>query len=283
MYNSASRRWGPVSHQPRHNKNVSPERLSLVSWNIDAFSSRPVARANLILDHVINGQATHPDVVLLQEVTSEVRRTLLNDARIRSAFLATDAEDESPFQGVPFASMMLLSRSRFASEGDTLVPANVFRVPFPSKYGRDALCADIARNNTSFRLVNVHLDSLWDTFHHREKQVELVAGLLREPGCIGGIVAGDFNAISPKDDELLGNNGLVDAWLSLGHSDGSAWGAGRAGSRGKRLDKIATLGPIKVEEMEIVRPGTIEVPRPAASSIFIPWSDHCGVRCAFTL
>ena len=33
---------------------------------------------------------------------------------------------------------------------------------------------------------------------------------LREPGCGGGIIAGDFNAISPEDDGLVDKNKLVD-------------------------------------------------------------------------
>lgn len=65
----------------------------------------------------------------LQEVTSNVRAFLLDDARVRAAFLETDAEDQTSFENVPFATMMLLSSVPFASgldlqkEGDGPSPA----------------------------------------------------------------------------------------------------------------------------------------------------------------
>ena len=117
----------------------------------------------------------------------------------------------------------------------------------------------------------------------------ILANILREPGCGGGIIAGDFNAISPEDDALVGRNGLVDAWAALhemaADSGGATWGFGRKlgdGLAPGRLDKVAMLG-VTAEEVEVRRPGSIEVPRPAAESLAIPWSDHCGPRCTFTI
>lgn len=128
--------------------------LSLVSWNIDAFSSQPVARAKLILDHILKGPKS-PDIIFLQEITSDVRAALLDDARVRAALLVTDAEDQMSFEGMPFATMTLLSRARFASGpesqkgGDGMEGGGKFmlgcvsRVTLPSKYGRDGLYVDI--------------------------------------------------------------------------------------------------------------------------------------------
>ncbi|KAH9019538.1 hypothetical protein EDB85DRAFT_2007713 [Lactarius pseudohatsudake] len=172
-----------------------------------------------------------------------------------------------------------------------LMLGRVSRVTLPSKYGRDALCVDIIppiAPGTVFRLINVHLDSLWDTLHYRAQQMKILADVLREPGCGGGIIAGDFNAISPEDDGLIDKNNLVDAWVALhgrADPDGVTWGVG-VGRRDRlgpgRLDKVATMG-LKAEEMEILRPGPIEVPRPGEKSVEIPWSDHCGLRCTFTI
>ncbi len=146
--------------------------LSLVSWNIDAFSSRPVARAKLILGHILEGPKS-PDIIFLQEVTPNVRAALLDDARVRATLLVTDAEDQTSFEGVPFATMTFLSSARFASgpesqkEGGKFMLGCVSRVTLPSKYRRDGLYVDIipptAPPGTVFRLVNVHLDSLEDT------------------------------------------------------------------------------------------------------------------------
>jgi tyrosyl-DNA phosphodiesterase 2 len=51
------------------------------------------------------------------------------------------------------------------------------------------------------------------------------------------------------------------------------WDWGRAG---------AMMG-LKVKEMEVLRPGAIGVPRPDEKPLEIPWSDHCGLRCNFTI
>ncbi|KAI9509997.1 hypothetical protein F5148DRAFT_1282392 [Russula earlei] len=104
---------------------LRPNRPSLTSWNIDAFSSRPVARAKLILDHILEGSKS-PDIIFLQEATPDVWAALLNDEGVRTALLVTDAEDQMSFEGMPFAIMMLLSSVRFASgpelrkEGDRI-------------------------------------------------------------------------------------------------------------------------------------------------------------------
>ncbi len=244
-----------------------------------------------------------PDIIFLQEVTPNLCASLLDDARVRAAFLATEAEDQTSFEKVPFATMTLLSRARFASgldsrkEGDGIEGGEKFmlgrvsRVTLPSKYERNALCVDIippTAPGTVFRLINVHLDSLWDTLHYRAQQLEILANVLREPGCGGGIIAGDFNAISPEDDGLVNKNKLVDAWVALhgrADPDGATWGVGveRRDALGPgRLDKVAMMG-LKVKEIEVLRPGLIEVPRPGEKPVEIPWSDHCGLRCTFTI
>ncbi|KAF5371395.1 hypothetical protein D9615_009676 [Tricholomella constricta] len=299
-FNPSTRRWAPVSS--RNAQSQVTQRLSLTSWNIDAFSSRAVSRAKLILGHILEGPKS-PDIIFLQEVTPDVRASLLDDARVRAAFLVTDAEDQTSFEKVPFATMTLLSSARFASglnshkEGDVieggkkLMLGRVSRVTLPSKYGRDGLCVDVippTTPGTVFHFINVHLDSLGDTLHYRAQQMEILANVLREPGCGGGIIAGDFNAISPEDDELVDKNKLVDAWVALhgrADPDGATWGVGverRDGLGPGRLDKITMMG-LSAKEMEVLRPGSIEIPRPGEESVEIPWSDHCGLRCTFTI
>ncbi|KAF9515695.1 hypothetical protein BS47DRAFT_1341618 [Hydnum rufescens UP504] len=311
-FNHSTRTWAPIplgnaQSQVRQrlsltsrNLDTWTQKLSLTSWNIDAFSSRPVSRAKHILSHILDGSKSS-DIIFLQEVTSDVWASLLDDARVRAAFLATDAKDQTLFEDVPFATMMLLSSGCFASgldfqkEGDGIEGGGkllgyVSRMTLPSKYRRDALYVDIippTASGTVFRLINVHLDSLGDTLHYRAQQMEILANVLREPRCSGGIIAGDFNAISPEDDGLVDKNELVDAWVALHGTDpdGATWGVGverRDGLGPGRLDKVAMMG-LKVEEMEVLRPGSIEVPRPGDKSVEVPWSDHCGLRCTFTI
>ncbi|EDR11593.1 uncharacterized protein LACBIDRAFT_313964 [Laccaria bicolor S238N-H82] len=301
-FNSSIRRWAPLplKNTQRQVRQV-PKPLTITSWNVDALSSRPVARARHILSHILEGQRSS-DIIFLQEVNLDVRASILNDPRVRSAFLTTDAEDQTAFAGVPFATMTLLSSARFASsldsqeEGETeggekLELGRVFRVILPSKYGRDGLCVEIVLPTATdrvLRLINVHLDSLWDTLPYRAQQLEMLADVLHEPGCSGGIIAGDFNAVTAEDQELLEKNGLVDAWLALhgwGNLDAATWGVGvgrRDGRGPRRLDKVAMVG-LEACKMEVLRPGVIELPIPKGESINSPWSDHCGLRCTFTI
>lgn len=182
--------------------------------------------------------------------------------------------------------------SREGSEkGESSSPATSFRVALPSKYERDALCVDIIHPTTAdtvLRLINVHLDSLGDTLQYRAQQIGILANVLREPGCGGGIIAGDFNAITPEDHALVDKDGLVDAWIALnGPADANeaTWGVSvelRDGREPGRLDKVATVG-VEARKMEALRPGYVEVPRPAEESFKILWSDHCGLRFTFSI
>jgi tyrosyl-DNA phosphodiesterase 2 len=158
----------------------------------------------------------------------------------------------------------------------------VFRMKLPSRYKRDALCVEIAAPavpGAVFRLLNVHLDSL-DSYFRRAMQVWALADLLREPRCRGGIIAGDFNAILPKDHMLVDKHELLDAWVALHGStgpDGATWGVGlelEGGLKAGRLDKVAMLH-LKPDEIEVLQPGLVGADR--------PWSDHCGLRCTFTI
>ncbi|KAF8338893.1 Endonuclease/exonuclease/phosphatase [Cantharellus anzutake] len=302
-FDHASHRWAaiplrnphdPITQRPSSSPHAAGKQtLSLTSWNIQASQLKPVARSELILDHILKGPK-FPDILLLQEVASSVRKSLLSDPRVRSSFLITDAEDDTSFKGVPFATMTLLSNKRFGSpllakeekgEGDSkIVLDSVFRTELPSRYNRDALCVNIATPAAPgqvLRLFNVHLDSL-DSQLRRIFQMVVLAGALREPGCSGGIIAGDFNAIYPDDHVLVDEHELVDAWVALhgnttGSDGGATWGVGaelEGGLKPGRLDKVVMLG-LQPTEIEVLQPGLIDA--------HTPWSDHCGLRCTFTI
>ena len=290
-FNHVTHCWAPIPLTPSSHPAaaIGKQSLSLTSWNIQASQSRPVASSKLILDHILEGPKSS-DIIHLQEVAGTVRRSVLDDPRVRSGFLTTDAEDNTSFKGVPFATMTLLSSKRFGSTlldeegegGGKLLLNSVFRMELPSRYGRDALCVNFAAPAASgafFRLLNVHLDSL-DSSFRRVLQMWELADLLREPGCKGGVIAGDFNAIYPEDHTLVDEHELLDAWVALHGStgsDGATWGVGvelEGGRKPKRLDKVVMLG-LKPDEIEVLQPGLNEYGR--------PWSDHCGLRCTFTI
>ena len=244
-FKTSNRRWTPVSsrhalNQFTHHPEPGPSRVkfSLLTQNLDAFSPRPVVRAKQLLNGILkersNSDRQRPDIVFLQEVTSDVRSSILENPSVRDAFLVTDAEDGTSFEGVPFANMVLLSNKRFAIDDSELEREKgggfekfmlglVSRVKLASKYGRCVLSLDItppSRPNIFYRLINVHLDSLWETFLYRTEQMEILANLLREPGCGGGLIAGDFNAMRPEDHALINKNGLTDAWVALHGNQG---------------------------------------------------------------
>jgi tyrosyl-DNA phosphodiesterase 2 len=131
------------------------------------------------------------------------------------------------------------------------------------------------------RLSNVHLDSL-DSQSRRHLQVYILNDLLREPGCSGGVIAGDFNAIDPRDYTLVEKYGLVDAWVALHGStaepgSGATWGVDMDlddGLKPIRMDKVVMLG---------LQPIAIEVLKPGRVSAYTHWSDHCGLHCTFAI
>ncbi|KAL7919215.1 Endonuclease/exonuclease/phosphatase [Trichoderma austrokoningii] len=305
-FNPSTCRWSPVVSAHSLGTQIlvkapPPSPFSLITWNADFLSGHAQRRAGGIIDSIFSSGAP-PDILFLQEVRYDVRASLLGNRHIRDAFLTTDAEDDVAFEDDrPFATMAFLSKSRFAygpesqeeeeeeGEGKFMV-GPVFREELPSASGRDGLCLDVippTAPDTFIRLINVHLDSR-DRISYRARQLEKLASALREPGCIGGLLAGDFNSISAEDHELIDENALEDAWLSLyggTNPDAPTWSVGRrreAEFDPKRLDKVVMLG-LKAKEMEILNPGFIHVPIPGGLSKQLEWSDHSGLRCIFTV
>ena len=137
----------------------------------------------------------------------------------------TNAEDDTSYK-----TMTLLSSKHFGSPlldkegkgGGKLMLNSVFHMELPSRYGRDALCVNIAApaaSGTIYCLLNMHLNSLNSHFWHALQMLAL-ALLLHEPRCRGGIIAGNFNAILPKDHRLINEHGLLNAWVVLHGSMG---------------------------------------------------------------
>ncbi|KAF5329253.1 hypothetical protein D9619_009377 [Psilocybe cf. subviscida] len=270
---------------------VGKQSLSLASWNVHGSRSNGVTCSKLIINHILQGPP-FPDIIHLQEVTDDIRQSLLQDPRVRSEYLTTDAEDDMSFKGRPFATMTLLSNKRFGSplgaadedEGlgrKRLGLDNVFRMQLPCRYQRDALCVDIvspAAPGAVFRLLNIHLDPS-DALYRRYLQMRHLAGLLSEPGSSGGIIAGDFSATLPEGPGFVDTWGHLVGWGTRQETtspDGR--GATSAGVGGElqagKLDRVATLN-LKPDEIEILQPCFIASNK--------SWSDDYGLRCSFTI
>lgn len=253
-----------------------------------------------------------PDIVFFQEVSRRALADLLRNAWVRTHWISSEA-DETNWAGVSFSTVTLLSRSRVLYNGkpgrksestsQPAIAANhglfllgpVWRVKYPSRFNRDALCCDIYWKGTvRIRLINVHLDSLPIRPNQRPRQVAIAASLLRTAGVDRGIIAGDWNPVTEEDTTLVQENSLTDAWEYLHPGeDGFTWGLDSKGDPFPpgRFDKIATL-ELKPLDIIVVHPETLpSATEPGDKKMAgdgpdgegVPWSDHSGLVCTFHL
>ncbi|KAJ5700872.1 Endonuclease/exonuclease/phosphatase [Penicillium malachiteum] len=270
--------------------------LTLVTWNIDAGAPRTRERTTEIINF-ITSRDPKVDIILLQEVSKSALRYILEDERIRESWISSEPGD-SAWGSRPFSTMTLLSKSRFTLRSDSAIRSIarglVWRVNYPSRFGRDALCCDLilpprgpGQSGTRIRLANVHLDSLPIEPSYRPAQLSTVSSFLESAGC--GLIAGDFNPVLPEDAILVESNGLTDAWKALHPNDpGFTWGVdGKQRFPPSRLDKVAFLG-LAPHSIEVLEPQILstsdqpehENPDPQEELL---WSDHHGLLCSFNL
>jgi tyrosyl-DNA phosphodiesterase 2 len=268
----------------KHNWGVT---LNLISWNVNADAPLPGLRM-LALLRVIQTAAS-ADILFFQEVSKEALATLLSDPWIQQHWQSTEA-DNSHFGKQFFATITLISKSCVATRSISL--GSVWRVPLPSRFGRDALCCDLLINPSSprptrLRLINVHLDSLPINPSLRPDQLSIIASYLFAAD--HGLVAGDFNPVLPEDDSIISDNGLVDAWTHLHPKNpGFTWGAdGDKPFPPNRLDKVA-LCDLAPTSMRILPPcflddrktGNINIDNEPDLQKHL--SDHAGLLCRFS-
>ncbi|KAH6666479.1 hypothetical protein F5X68DRAFT_236918 [Plectosphaerella plurivora] len=174
--------------------------------------------------------------------------------------------------------MTMLSRRRFAyspevegsADEDKFIVRNTFREQLPSAIGRDGLYVDLTppyARDSFLRVANVHLESR-DTFFYREQQLQKLARALYEPGCSGGLIAGDFNSITEEDHQLIEWNSLKDAWLTLyGNTKPGAPAAAAEGSSSRRSQpaRQTRTNPPRVSNLRGPLGGRDSVPGGAAS------------------
>ncbi|OHE99767.1 HET domain-containing protein [Colletotrichum orchidophilum] len=249
-------------------------RLVLATWNVRAISPEPARRIITILEHLIN-HAPSPDIIFLQEVSRSMLNALLTNDKVRDGWFSSERNTRN-WIGTPltsFATMTLLSKAKFGHVGRAALVGlgRISRIKYRSIWRRDALCSEVfipsRRPSTPtgayerLQLVNVHLDSLPSGASCRQTQLKLIGSLLHDAG--HGLVAGDFNPVSPDTDAgLVEENGLLDAWKELkGEEHGYTWGVdGTAPFPPNRLDKVAMVGlrPIHINvlhPMQILLPG----------------------------
>ncbi|KAK0203071.1 hypothetical protein DFS33DRAFT_1385433 [Desarmillaria ectypa] len=206
LYEYTNSEWRPCSTNEGKSSVQYPPSLRIVSWNVDSNSPRPSQRLIALLVSLTES-GTEPEILPLQEVSRHA------------------------FNSHSFESITLLHKGHVS-----FTPITVYRIPYRSHMNRDA---DIHLHSPShpsklFRVINVHLDSLVINPPFRPTQLIISGDYLRAAG--SGIIMGDFNAITPADQNLIDELGLLDAWkvavdksvayglTAAGHQDDSAGG-----------------------------------------------------------
>ncbi|WQF82952.1 Putative Endonuclease/exonuclease/phosphatase superfamily [Colletotrichum destructivum] len=315
-YDEGAETWAPVPSADETSLPKGPKEsvgvghsLVLATWNVNCIGPQPGARLGAIFSHIVN-HAPSPDIIFFQEVSRPMIGSLLCRDEVRRGWYSSERDSINWISA--FATVILLSKARFGPVGTSpfAILGRLSRIRYPSMMRRDALCGDIfvptkrAANSSSqphyiqVRLVNVHLESknLPDCASYRAGQLSVAASMLHKT--VHGLVAGDFNPVDPRDETVIEDNGLQDAWTKLrGGEAGCTWGVdGRARYPATRMDKVAILGlmPLHIEVMHPQKLPVLGLSAPIAMSNHFDfgesktqgttaWSDHSGLKFTFKL
>lgn len=205
-----------VEHKSRRSGVIVTSLPHFCGTKFDLFKVDSEIRA--IIAHLRNSVPL-VDVIFLQEVPQPALTTLLAIPWLRDHWYSSEA-DTINWGTQSFASMMLVSRLRVGDIGRAANKAAlgpIWRVKYPSRFERDALCCDILLTSSGslsrVRFINVHLDSLPIQPSLRFLQLSVVSTYLRAAG--RDLVAGDFKSVLPEDDTLISTNCLIDVYAEL--------------------------------------------------------------------
>ncbi|KAE8149776.1 Endonuclease/exonuclease/phosphatase [Aspergillus avenaceus] len=309
--------WTPVHPTTPPNKNPTPTKttnLTLTTWNIDFQAPCKQTRTKAALTYLSTlSQPTTQDQTQTQNANQDSSQNAETEqsqekGKIQIIFLQEMiASDLHQIQQTPWIQANFhitdITASNWTSSYGTVTLIDkrcdvhrVFRVPFPSRFGRDGLFVDISiphsstsssRDSTTggstvLRLCNTHLESLTSNPPLRPVQLHLAAkymhGTLPEnnslPTPTAAILAGDLNAFAPEDRTAPGECGLSDAFLVLGGLEDTeesyTWGQQvseyeRERFGCSRMDKVLFCGGLSVRGFERIGVGEkvwIEYPPP---------------------
>ena len=243
--------------------------LRVVSWNIDFMAPGCTRRASAAMTHLLLllRESRSTPVVMLQEVNDQSLTAILTHSWIRNNFALSDVKAPQRY-----FTLMMVSRRVQAKTW--------FRMPFPSRMGRDALVVDIPvlpsgqepkQTNKILRLCTTHLKSLPEVEGEERRPLQLAqaSALIKVPPTpraqiVAGLIGGDMNPISSIDaaSHKAENIELRDVWedtppppipllkpfqkdLTFGRARGNTWGyQSRAARSRKRLDKFFYTGSV---------------------------------------
>lgn len=255
--------------------------------------------------------STHAAIICLQENDADDITLIKTTPWVQERFILTDV-DESRWLTPLYGTTILIDRRLGSSVQDA------FRVSVVSRFDRDLLFVDIALHAQSessdalgsaeravklenrsgskvLRLCNVHFESLVADPPLRPGQIAAAAKYMHSQEVGAALLAGDTNAIQPFDQSLHSDNGLNDAYLSLGGREsevkGMTWGYQALIGREEkfppcRMDKVMMADAVEARSLERVGVGE-EVKHEEDRkdmerndmNLFI--SDHYGLRGEF--
>ncbi|KAJ7985484.1 hypothetical protein DPEC_G00352510 [Dallia pectoralis] len=191
------------SDEDKPKKKGDPNKLSLLTWNIDGLDmSNTKERLSKLLDYLIE---YHPDIVLLQEVIPPIYQVL---QQVLKPYHVLPGCDKGYFTAI------LLRKSRVR-----LVESRI--IHFPTNMGRNLLVADVSFLGHPLCVITSHMDSMKGSSMMRQTQlIKLFSTMRKQAQDHIVIFGGDTNL---RDWELKNVGGLpegtCDVWESLGEPE----------------------------------------------------------------
>ncbi|KAK4935056.1 hypothetical protein LTR10_023820 [Elasticomyces elasticus] len=269
-------------------------KFSIMSWNIDfmlPFTNERMTAALKHLESHVNSNP-HPTIVMLQEMLETDLALIQEQPWVRQRYSLTDINTKY-WESGHYGTCTLIPK---------VLPVNaVFRVHYEQTVmERDALFADLAfGNGRIIRICNSHLESLIANPPKRPHQLATAARFMHDPAVGGSVVGGDFNAIQDFDQTLHTDNGLQDAYLTLGGSEdsdgGYTWGQMAPTKQRNqfgcsRMDKLFFCGGLRCDKFERFGLGVKAEEQHVQDSLVKEegmeegWvTDHLGVKAEFSI
>jgi endonuclease/exonuclease/phosphatase family metal-dependent hydrolase len=244
-----------------------------------------------IINIIMKGNKYMPDVVSLQEVTSK-SMSMLEKSLSNHYFLFDVLDRNNQVSAtssiIPFSNVICVSKATME-----IIPDTITAYDFDSQMGRKLMVCGVKHisTDTTFYILNVHLESYEENWSYRRAQMESVLRLVKEEKMKNIILMGDFNITHPREPievQLRLSSGYQDVWNEMGSPESlkytynsktneyakSKMQQQQSASIQSRMDRIlykfkdSRIIPIKIKLLGVTNPQP---------------SDHFGILAEFIL
>ncbi|KAI6179375.1 hypothetical protein M3Y98_00603700 [Aphelenchoides besseyi] len=180
-----------------------PQEITVMSYNVDGLDEVVLnARFTAALHVVAN---INPDIVFFQEIVPAIEGKLRNT--LGSMYHIFSAQPHSEY---PYYTMTAVSKCVKIKKTDVIGFGH-------SIMGRNMLCVEGQWKGLKVRLINSHLESMWDHTKTRREQFVQAMDKMRvysaDPNALC-IFGGDLNLLDPEVSKVPPN--VKDAWIAAG-------------------------------------------------------------------